>query len=98
MGAAADHKPNEEIETNQNDINDITYPSSSDAQINNPNEISIVMDLKNTNQEDLPKLIWIDERVNLEENNFYKSYILKNHNKYEIFSFESVNDSIKNLR
>ena len=98
MGAAADHKPNEEIETNQNDINDITYPSSSDAQINNPNEISIVMDIKNTNQEDLPKLIWIDERVNLEENNFYKSYILKNHNKYEIFSFESVNDSIKKLK
>ena len=97
MGASADQQKKEEVETNQNDM---TNPSSSDAQINNPNDISIVntIELKDTNQEDLPKLIWIDERVNLEENNFYKSYIIKNHNKYEIISFENVNDSIEKLK
>ena len=101
MGAASDHSKKEDVESGTTTSqNDITNPSSSDVHINNPNDILTInsMDRRATNQDDFPKLIWIDERVNLEENNFYKSYILKNHNKYEIFSCENVNDSIEKLK
>ena len=83
MGAASDHSKKEDVESGTTTSqNDITNPSSSDVHINNPNDILTInsMDRRATNQDDFPKLIWIDERVNLEENNFYKSYILKNHN------------------
>lgn len=97
MGTAANDHNNDNPGSNPNDI---TNPSSSDAQINNPNDISTEhsIDIKVTNKNDLPKLIWIDERVNFEENNFYKSYILKYHNTYHIISFENVNDGIERLK
>ena len=101
MGTSAvDHQNNKNVEfgttTNPNDI---TKQSSSDVPINNPDILSVnSMDNKTPNQKDLSKLIWIDERVNNEENNFFKSYILKNYNKFEIISFENVDDGIEKLK
>ena len=99
MGTAAvDHQNDEEVETNHND----TIPSSTDLQINNPNDILTVNSKKknttNQKKEDLPKLIWIDERVNNKENSFFKTYIVENYNKFEIISFENVNDGIEKLK
>jgi hypothetical protein len=78
MGTAAvDHQYNEKDETGTNtNHNDNTNQSSSDVQTNNPtnnpNDIISVnsLNIKTTNQDDLPKLIWIDERVNNKENSF----------------------------
>jgi len=101
MGTAANHNDNKEVETGTiSNQNDITNPSSADAQANNPNDISTVnsINIKAINQDELCSLIWIDARVNYEDNNFYKSYILKNYNNYEIFSFENVVDGIDKLK
>jgi len=73
MGTAANHNDNKEVETGTiSNQNDITNPSSADAQANNPNDISTVnsINIKAINQDELCSLIWIDARVNYEDNNF----------------------------
>ena len=51
------------------------------------------------NRNDSPKyyLIWVDDKVNNEENKMYKSYIEEKINKYNIIPFQDVESSIKKI-
>ena len=78
-----------------------TNQNSLDTQFNNGNDILAVKQVNNNddiNQKKLSKILWIDPNVNNTENNFYKSYIQENYPKTEIFSFDNVDNAIKNIK
>ena len=63
-----------------------------------PKNICVEKNIKTINQSSKFNLIWIDEKVNLDETNFYKSFIQQNYNVYNIISCENVESGISKIK
>ena len=106
MGNENSPKPSE-LSSNSVVINDLNNSNNhkDNSKLNSSKEIHALDNLtdfeslNDTNQSDNIRynLFWIDENANNEENNFYKQYLKENYDKYDIFIFEDVAQSIKEM-